>query len=111
VIALYGDVAPSADWRQGIEMHNILGKLAAPLLAVFESGDGPYHYRKSHRTILKVVGLLFLFLSIAAAVAGVVAAMLTAILPALIFLAVGLTCVVVAFLGSDRAVARIWGNQ
>jgi len=85
--------------------------LLSPLLDYFESGDEPYHYEKSHRLILKVVGGLFLFLSVCSAVAGVVAAMPAAIIPALIFFAVGFISMVVAISGSDRAVAKMWGSR
>ena len=92
-------------------MKTTLRKLFAPILNIFESGDGPYAYKKSHRTILKVVGALFLFLSTAVFGAGYVYAQAGAVLPGLVFLAVGLTCIIVSTLGTDRAVSKMWGNR
>ncbi|TVZ37400.1 hypothetical protein P886_1741 [Alteromonadaceae bacterium 2753L.S.0a.02] len=92
-------------------MKDTLRKIFAPILNPFEEGEGPFSYRKSHRTILIAVGCLFLFLAISALVAGVVFDQLGAALPSLIFLLVGFCCVVVGALGSDRAVAKIWGSK
>lgn len=85
--------------------------LFAPVLRVFESGDGPYSYKPSHRTILLAVGALFLLLASVSLLAAVTAAQLMAFFPFLIFLAGGLLCLVIGALGSDRAVAKIWGNR
>jgi len=88
-----------------------LRKICSPLLNIFESGDEPYTYKKSHRTILNVVGGLFLFLTAAVSGAGYVFSQAGAVLPGFIFFAVGLTCIVVGVLGTDRAVAKLWGNK
>ncbi len=92
-------------------MKKTVRTLVSPILDFFESGDEPYHYEKSHRLILKVVGGLFLFLSFCSVVAGLVASLPAALFPVLIFFAVGFTCTVVATMGSDRAVAKMWGNR
>ncbi len=92
-------------------MKSLLRKLFSPLLNIFESGDEPYAYKKSHRTILKVVGGLFLFLATAVFGTGYALAQAGVILPGLVFLALGLTCVIVGTLGTDRAVAKMWGNR
>lgn len=86
-------------------------KLFAPLLNIFESGDEPYAYKKSHRTILKVVGGLFLFLASVVCGLGYASAQVGALLPGLVFLVVGFTCIVIGTLGSDRAVSKMWGNR
>ncbi len=44
-------------------MKEFLRKVFSPILDTFESGDDDYAYRPSHRTILIVVGVLFLVLS------------------------------------------------
>lgn len=92
-------------------MKPILRKLFSPLLSIFESGEGPYEYRKSHRVALIVVGVLFLFLTTAVAGAGYAFDQMGAALPALIFFVVGVTCFIVGTLGSERAVAKIWRNR
>lgn len=92
-------------------MKTSLRRLFAPLLDRLEAGEGEYAYRASHRKILVAVGVLFLAVSAGAVFASVVAAQPAGVFPALVFLVLGLACEVVAFLGSDRAVARIWGGR
>ena len=89
---------------------DILKKIFAPVLKPFESGDGPYHYKSSNRTILKAVGCLFWLLS-----TGVLFSApksdLGFLIPVCIFFVGGMVRLVVGFLGSDRAVAKIWGGK
>jgi len=92
-------------------MQEMMRRLFAPLLDRLEAGEGKYAYRPSHRKILMAVGALFMGLSAAAVYASVVAAQLGGLFPAVVFFLLGLACEVVAFLGSDRAVARIWGGR
>lgn len=92
-------------------MKSAIRKLVSPILDFFESGDGEYLYRKSHRLILKVVGGLFLFLAMVSALTGLAASLPGALVPVLVFLAVGVISLVVGFMGNDRAVARIWGSR
>jgi hypothetical protein len=60
------------------------------------------------RVILLVISILFGFLT-----AGIIFLMnsLGAIIPLIIFGTVSLVCLIVATLGTDRAVAKIWGNR
>lgn len=92
-------------------MKNFLRRLFAPLLNIFEKGDEPFAYKKSHRTVLVVLGCLFLFLSIVAASLGVSFGQIGALIPAIVFLAIAVTALVVGTLGSERAVSKIWGNK
>lgn len=92
-------------------MKNTLRKLFAPLLSIFEKGEEPFSYKKSHRTVLVVLGCLFLFLSIVAAGLGVSFGQMGALIPALVFLGVAVTALVVGALGTDRAVSKIWGSK
>ena len=92
-------------------MREAMRKLFSPILNLFESGEGEFAYRESHRSILIIVGSLFLFLATTTLIAGIMFGQLAAALPFLIFLATGICCVVVGTLGSDRAVARIWRNR
>ena len=92
-------------------MKEILVKLFWPILRVFESGQEPINYKKSHRIILLVVGSLFLLLSMGSAVSAFHSGGVGAIIPIIIFFAVGLVAVVIGALGSDSAVVKIWGKS
>lgn len=92
-------------------MRILLKKLFQPILNVFESGEEAYNYKESHRKILIIVGGLFLVLSITSAVAAVVSSQMGGLFPCLIFFLVAATCVIVGALGSNRAVAKIWGSK
>ncbi|HIG79924.1 MAG TPA: hypothetical protein EYQ47_08105 [Cycloclasticus sp.] len=92
-------------------MKKSLRKIFLPILSIFESGQKKYSYKESHRKILLVMGVLFLFLSAVSAIAAIVSSQMGGLIPFLVFLMVGLVCEVVGFLGSDRAVAKIWGSK
>ena len=87
-----------------------LKTILSPILNVFEAGDGEYRYKGSHRTILIAVGALFLLLSFVSLTAALYTEQLGAWLPFIVFFCAGSVCEIVGFLGSDRAVAKIWGN-
>lgn len=92
-------------------MKSTMRKIFSPILGYFESGEGTYSYKKSHRTILIVVGSLFLILSSISVAAIVATSQLGAVIPILVFFITGLVCLVVGGLGTDRAVAKIWGSK
>lgn len=92
-------------------MKSLLIRIFWPILQVFEKGEGSYSYRSSHRTILVVVGVLFLVLAIGALIASIIVARPDAFIAILAFSAVGTVCCVVGCLGSERAVAKIWGSK
>ncbi|HEY5734134.1 MAG TPA: hypothetical protein VIU36_05165 [Gammaproteobacteria bacterium] len=92
-------------------MKTKLQDLFSPVLGYFESGEGGYSYKQSHRTVLIVMGVLFLMLSFVSLAAAIVTAQVAAGLPFLIFFSAGAVCLIVGGLGSDRAVARLWGNN
>lgn len=92
-------------------MKNTLRSAFQPILRLFESGEGDYRYEKSHRKILLAVGVLFLFLSAISAVLSLALSQWGGLAPVLIFFLIGLVCEVVGLLGTDRAVAKIWGNK
>ncbi|MBM9514174.1 hypothetical protein [Desulfogranum marinum] len=89
-------------------MKKKIRKIFSPLLNMFESGGTEYIYRKSHRNILKILGFLFLILSSGSIYATIKTSQLGGVLPAIVFLLLGFVCEIVAFLGSERAVANIW---
>jgi len=90
-------------------MKTILRTLFYFALNPFESGTTRFDYKKSHRIILIIMGVLFS--GLASFVASKVAtASLIYYFPALIFGTIGFLGFVIGFLGNDRAVATIWGN-
>lgn len=92
-------------------MKNLLQKIFSPLLSKFESSEGEYNYQRSHRLILVVVGCLFSFLTAGILAVGINSDGWGFLFPAIIFGGVGFSCIVIAGLGSDRAVARIWSSK
>jgi len=92
-------------------MHQILRSVFAPLLSVFESGEGEFNYKPSFRVILIAIGCLFGFLASVVSYIGITQSQVGAIIPAAIFAGVAITALVVGGLGSDRGVAKIWGNR
>ncbi|SMF03341.1 hypothetical protein SAMN02745866_00276 [Alteromonadaceae bacterium Bs31] len=92
-------------------MENWLKKICKPILAYFEEGEGVYIYKKSHRSILKVVGTLLLGISFFSLYLSITTASFAGLLPIIVFFLGGLVCYIVAFLGSDRAVASIWKRK
>lgn len=94
-------------------MKALLTTLFSPILNRFEPVDDgtPYSYSPSHRKILAVMGVLF----IGVAVAGVYFAMqlsqMAALFPVVLFGGIGLLCLIIAGLGSDKAVAKLWRNR
>lgn len=92
-------------------MKQTLRKLFSPILKPLESGQVGPNYKTSHRSILMVVGVLFLTLSIISAGALVYTGQLGALIPVLVFLAIGGLSLVVGALGTDAAVSRMWGNR
>lgn len=92
-------------------MKKPLRKLFSPLLNCFEAGKGEYHYRQSHRTALIVAGGLFLILSSVSLWAALTAAQTGAFIPLVVFFTASVVCLVVGTLGTERAVATIWGSK
>ena len=92
-------------------MKQQLRRIFAPLLNCFESGEGAFNYRKSHRTILMVVGLLFLIVAIISGLAALSVAQIGVFIPVVIFTTASFVCLIVSFLGNDRAIATIWGSK
>ena len=92
-------------------MNKRLKQIFSPVLSQFETGDGPYNYKPLNRKILLVVGGLFTALSLIVIYVGLSAQGYAFLLPALVFFCMGAVCLIVGALGSDRAVAKIWGNR
>ena len=90
-------------------MKTFFRKLFSPILTPLEAGDAPFQSKPSHRHILLVIGVIF------SGLASVVLILtpkeeLGYLLPVIVFYGVGGTAIIVALLGNDRAVAKVWGN-
>ena len=81
------------------------------VLRPFEQGDEPYTHKPLNRKILLAVGVLFGVLCAASTFMAVDRGGIGYALPILVFFAASAVCLIVGLLGSDRAVARIWGNR
>jgi uncharacterized membrane protein len=92
-------------------MKQLLRKLASPLFSALENAEGEYEYSRSHRTVLYVMGLLFLLLSGIGLYFSISINQLAGLFPVILFAGIGLICLIVAFAGSDKAVAKIWRNR
>ncbi|MGO2235178.1 hypothetical protein B6N13_22850 [Marinomonas sp. UCMA 3892] len=89
-------------------MKDVLRKICSPVLGIFESGEGDFDYKSSHRTILIVLGLLCFLIGSVSLVMTLMTGEAAGIIPIMVFFLMGLVCEIVGLLGSDRAVARIW---
>lgn len=92
-------------------MKQVLRKLCQPLLQRLEQGTEPYVYKPLNRKLLIVAGCLFLFLALGLAVALMLSGKLAALLPLIVFVALGFLCLVVGWVGSDRAVSKLWFDR
>lgn len=93
-----------------LHMVFVLRKLFSPLLNLFEKGDEPFHHRPMNRKILFVLSLLFNGLATAILMLSS-AGNWDFVFPVVIFYSVGAVGFIIATLGNDRAVAKIWGNK
>ncbi len=92
-------------------MKNVLIRIFWPILKIFETGQDPTNYKKSHRVALNVVGVLFIFLSLVSVAAAYAAGGVGSLIPVIIFFCAGVVAVVVGALGSNSAVSKIWGTK
>jgi hypothetical protein len=92
-------------------MKNLFRKIFWFILAPFEKGDEPYKYKPTNRVILIVVGLLFIFLSTIVLYTSDYVDGYGYLIPVIIFFSVGFVSTIVGLLGSERAVAKIWGTR
>ena len=93
-------------------MKNGLRKLFAPLLNIFENSEGDYVYKPMSRIILIVLALLFGGLTVGLIVISQQMALgWGALIPVSVFSVVSLFCLIIGGLGTDRAVAKVWGSR
>ena len=96
--------------RYGMPVKDKLRSLFSPILNILESGTEPFAYKSSHRTVLVILGCLF------SGLATLVFFFAQGedpvyLLPVLIFGGIGLMSLLVGLIGTDRAVAKIWGSR
>ncbi|MDF1764565.1 MAG: hypothetical protein P1U57_14245 [Oleibacter sp.] len=92
-------------------MKSFFRKIFSFILTPLEAGSGEFHYKPSHRTILIGVGSLFLALCMISIISMLASDQLGGMIPAVVFFVVSSVCVIVGTLGSERAVAKLWGNR
>lgn len=91
-------------------MKKILRIIFSPILNVFESGDEPFAYKPSHRKILIFMGCLFSGLATAVFIFSP-ADDPGYLIPVFVFGGGGIISLLVGSIGTDRAVAKIWGSR
>ncbi|SDS07981.1 hypothetical protein SAMN05216271_1105 [Halopseudomonas sabulinigri] len=92
-------------------LKDLARKVCAPLLNPLENSDAPYHYTPKSRGILVVMSVLFLSLAIGLAVFLPAGIERTFLIPVSVFGLIGLFGLLVAWLGSERAIARLWNSK
>lgn len=92
-------------------MKDLLRKIFSPILRFFEGGNEDFSHNPSHRKILLAVGALFILLTVVVGYFLQYQADKGFYFPIVLFFVVGCVCLIVGGLGSDKAVARIWGNR
>jgi hypothetical protein len=94
-----------------IAMKDFLRKLFSPILNIFEKGEEPYIAKPLNRKILIVIGVLFSFLVSVVIYLSYDKGEPGFLIPVVVFSGVAIVALIVGFLGTDRAVAKIWGNR
>lgn len=92
-------------------MKSLLRKLFSPILNIFERGTEPYKYQPLGRKILIVMGILFAGLACVTLYFLPFVEQLGYLISVVVFGAISLVSLVIGFLGSERAVAKIWGDR
>ena len=92
-------------------MKTLMTRLFWFVLRHFENGDGPYAYKPTHRKALIGVGTLFGVLCGVSVYLSAGTEGLGFLIPTSIFAVAAAVCLIVGLLGSDRAVAQIWGQK
>lgn len=93
-----------------MSVKNTLRSLCMPILKQFESGSEAYEYKPSQRKILLAFGCIFTGLA-ALVFWFAQGEELGYFIPVIVFGSVGLLSLLIASVGSDRAVAKIWGSS
>lgn len=92
-------------------MKQILRQIFSPILNIFESGGEEYAIKPLSRKILIVISILFSVLATAVFYSIPEDSDAGYYLPVIIFGAIAAVGFIVGLLGTDRAVAKIWGSR
>ncbi len=92
-------------------MKSLLRKIFSPILKPLEAGTDDYAYKPSHRTILIALGVLFTFLASVVLFFTQYTDDLGYFFPVIIFGGSGALSMIVGLLGTNRAIAKIWGSR
>ena len=92
-------------------MRNQLRHLFGFILQPFEQGDESFTHKPLNRKILVAVGALFGMLCAVSITLAIANGQAGYLIPIVVFGGASLVSLVVGLLGSDRAVAKIWGNR
>ena len=92
-------------------MKTLLNKLFSPILNVFEKNNDEYVYRSLNRKIVLFISLVFLLLAFALPIAIPKLILMGYWFVMLVFGCLGLVGLIVASLGSDKAVAKLLGSR
>ncbi|VAW67844.1 hypothetical protein MNBD_GAMMA08-85 [hydrothermal vent metagenome] len=90
-------------------MKLFLRQIFSPVLSLFESGNETYAYKKSHRTVLIIMGILFSGLATAVFFLAQ-GEDIGYLIPVVVFGGAGLLSLLIGLIGNNRAVAKIWGS-
>lgn len=80
------------------------------ILTPLESSTVPYAYKRSYRVALLILSVLFMFLASIVFFIGQDEDP-TYLIPVILFGGVGCLGLIVGLLGTERAVAKIWGTK
>lgn len=86
-------------------------QIFSPILSPLEDSPKPYAYTRKSRLILWIMSVLFIGLAIALAVWLPGKTDSTVWIPVSVFGLLGTFGSLVAWLGTDKAVARVWGSR
>jgi len=92
-------------------MKQMLRKIFSPILNMFESGTEEYSIKPLSRKILIVISILFSSLATAVFYFIPVDSDLGYYFPVVIFGLIAAVGFIVGVLGTERAVAKIWGSR
>ena len=92
-------------------MKNILRKICSPVLNIFEKNNDEYIYRPLNRKIVLFISLVFLFLAFALPVYMPEVILMGYWFVMLVFGLLGFVGLIIALLGSDKAVAKLLGSR
>lgn len=92
-------------------MKELMIKICWPILKFFETGEQVANYKRSHRIVLIIIGVLFIALSMGSASISYMINEVGALIPFVVFFSVGGVALVVGLLGSNNAVSKIWSRK